>query len=97
MLDAAYTLEMVRERGLESSITCRDLDGYFRHVFSVHPFATLLTSPGWGSAMARRSGTNLAARHTMIEGRIGRCRWLARLFPLNFLIGRSGCSSPCCG
>ena len=45
VLDAAYTLEMIRERGLESSITCRDLDGYFAHVFSVHPFATLLTSP----------------------------------------------------
>jgi glycosyltransferase involved in cell wall biosynthesis len=90
VLDAAYTLEMVRERGLESSITCRDLDGYFRHVFSVHPFATLLTSPEWGERYGPPQWYELAARHTMIEGRVGRFKGLARLFPVNFLIGQIG-------
>ena len=90
VLDAAYTLEMVRERGLESSITCRDLDGYFRHVFSVHPFATLLTSPEWGERYGPPQWYELAAQHTMIEGRIGRFKRLARLFPVNFVIGQIG-------
>jgi glycosyltransferase involved in cell wall biosynthesis len=90
VLDAAYTLEMIRERGLESSITCRDLEGYFRHVYSVHPFATLLTSAQWGERCGPPQWYNLNDRHTIIEGRIGRFSWLERLFPLNFLIGQIG-------
>lgn len=90
VLDAAYTLEMIRERGLESSITCRDLDGYFRHVFSVHPFATLLTSPHWGPCYGPPQWYRLNDRNTVIEGRIGRFSWLAWLFPVNFLIGQLG-------
>lgn len=90
VLDAAYTLEMIRERGMENSITCRDLDGYFRHVFSVHPFATLLTSPQWGARCGPPQWYQLNDRHTVIEGRIGRFGWLERIFPVNFLIGQIG-------
>lgn len=90
VLDAAYTLEMIRERGLEASITCRDLDGYFAHVFSVHPFATLLTSPEWGTRHGPPQWYRLDERNTVIEGRIGRFGWLAWLFPVNFLIGQLG-------
>jgi glycosyltransferase involved in cell wall biosynthesis len=90
VLDAAYTLEMIRERGIEASITCRDLDGYFRHVFSVHPFATLLTSPGWGERYGPPQWYRLNDRNTVIEGRIGRFGCLGWLFPVNFLIGQVG-------
>ncbi|MEO5598935.1 MAG: glycosyltransferase [Novosphingobium sp.] len=90
VLDAAYTLEMIRERGLEPSITCRDLDGFFDHVYSVHPFATLLTSPEWTGRFGRPVWHELAARHSFIEGKVGRFAWLGGLFPLNFLIGQLG-------
>ncbi|MDL2351283.1 MAG: glycosyltransferase [Pseudomonadota bacterium] len=90
VLDAAYTLEMIRERGLESSITCRDLDGYFAHVFSVHPFATLLTSPEWGKRFGPPQWYRLNEGHSVIEGRIGRFGWLGWLFPLNFMIAQAG-------
>ncbi|MEP7221253.1 MAG: glycosyltransferase [Novosphingobium sp.] len=90
VLDAAYTLEMIRERGLEPSITCRDLDGFFDHVFSVHPFATLLTSPAWTPRYGRQVWHELAPRHSFIEGKVGRFAWLARLFPVNFLIAQAG-------
>lgn len=90
VLDAAYTLEMIRERGLETSITCRDLGGYFRHVFSVHPFATLLTSPQWGPRHGPPQWYGLNDRNTVIEGRIGRFGGLCWLFPVNFLIGQIG-------
>ena len=42
ILDSAYTYEMIKERQLQESILCRDLNGYFEHVWSVHPFATII-------------------------------------------------------
>jgi glycosyltransferase involved in cell wall biosynthesis len=90
VLDASYTLEMIRERGMENSVTCRDLDGFFRHVWSVHPFATLLTSDGWTPRYGRPVWHEMASRHTFIEGKIGRFGWLKALFPVNFLIGQIG-------
>jgi len=88
VLDASYTLEMIQERGMENSVTCRDLDGYFRHVWSVHPFATLLTSDGWTPRYGRHVAHEVAPRHTFIEGKIGRFAWLAGMFPLNFLLSQ---------
>jgi glycosyltransferase involved in cell wall biosynthesis len=90
VLDAAYTLEMIRERGLENSILCRDLDGFFRHVWSVHPFATLLTSEGWTARFGRPVSHELGPRHTFLEGKIGRFPALKSVFPLNFLLAQAG-------
>jgi glycosyltransferase involved in cell wall biosynthesis len=90
VLDAAYTLEMIRGRGLESSVAGRDLDGFFHHAFSVHPFATLLTSPDWGPRSGPPQTYRLNDRNTVIEGRVGRFDWLEWLFPVNFLIGQLG-------
>ena len=47
-IETHFTLEAIRERQLEHSITFKDLGGFFEHVWTVHPFATLLTSEGWG-------------------------------------------------
>lgn len=90
VLDTAYTLEMIRQRRAERSILCRDLDGYFDHVWNVHPFATLLTSDAWGPRFGRPDRYELSPRHTVIEGRIGRFGALRRLFPLNFLLSQAG-------
>ncbi len=90
VLDASYTLEMIRERGMENSVTCRDLDGFFRHVWSVHPFASLLTSDVWSPRFGAPVWHDLGKRHTFIEGKVGRFGWLSFLFPLNFLIGQIG-------
>lgn len=90
VLDASYTLEMIRERGMENSVTCRDLDGFFRHVWSVHPFASLLTSDSWSPRFGQPVWYKLGERHTFIEGKAGRFRSLSFLFPLNFLIGQIG-------
>jgi hypothetical protein len=90
VLDAAYTLEMIRERGLENSILCRDLDGFFRHVWSVHPFATMLTSERWTPRFGSPVSHELGARHTFIEGKIGRFPALKSVFPVNFLLAQAG-------
>lgn len=88
ILDASYTFEMIRERELEDSVTCRDLDGFFEHVWTVHPFATLLTSESWTPRYGRPVAHTLNDRHTFIEGKVGRSAWLKHLVFPNFLIGQ---------
>ena len=89
VLDASYTLEMIRERGLENSVLCRDLDGFFGHVWSVHPFATLLTSDSWTPRYGSPVWHVLGPRHTFVEGKVGRFAALRRLFPVNFLLSQA--------
>ncbi|MFZ1738876.1 hypothetical protein, partial [Sphingorhabdus sp.] len=71
VLDASYTLEMIKERGMEKSVTCRDLDGFFRDVWSVHPFASLLTSESWSPRFGKPVWHDMGPRHTFIEGKVG--------------------------
>lgn len=88
VLDTSYALEAIRARKLEDSVTCRDLDGFFDHVWTVHPFATLVTSELWASRYGRPVIHELAHAHTFIEGKVGRFQMLHRIFPLNFLIAQ---------
>ena len=90
VLDASYTLEMIQGLGTENSVTCRDLDGFFSHVWTVHPFATLLTSETWSPRYGKPVWHDLGSRHHFIEGKVGRFGWLSFLFPVNFLIGQIG-------
>jgi len=90
VLDSSYTLEMIQGLGIENSVTCRDLDGFFRHVWTVHPFATLLTSKTWSPRYGKPVWHNIGQRHHFIEGKVGRFGWLSFLFPVNFLIGQIG-------
>ena len=88
VLDAAYTFEMIRSRGLDGYVTCRDLDGFFGHVWSVHPFATLLPAERPVAVYGDPETYELSPRHTIIEGKAGRFKWLGRLFPLNFALSQ---------
>lgn len=90
VLDAAYTLEMIRDRGLDEYVTCRDLDGFFGHVWSVHPFATLLPSKRPVAAYGKPEVDELSDRHTVIEGKAGRFAGLRYFFPLNFALSQIG-------
>jgi glycosyltransferase involved in cell wall biosynthesis len=88
VLDTSYALEAIRARRLETSVTCRDLGGYFDRVWTVHPFATLVTSPAWSERHGRPSSTTLDVRHVFIEGKVGRSDALGFLPPLNFLLAQ---------
>ena len=88
VIDNAYTYEMIVERGIEQSILCRDLNGFFTHVWSVHPFATLLTSSKWTKKYGKPVFHKMNERHTFIEGKVGRFDWLDKFFVLNFLISQ---------
>jgi len=89
VVDTSYTLEMIQERKIEASVTCRDLDGFFDHVWSVHPFADSLTSEGWSEKFGRPSTYRLSERHTFIEGKVGRFGWLQKFFAINFLCSQA--------
>ena len=89
VLDSSYSLEAIRAKRLEASVTCRDLGGFFDQVWTVHPFATLVTSSAWSPRYGRPEQTRLAPRHVFIEGKIGRFDALARVSPLNFLLAQT--------
>ncbi len=89
VIDSSYSLEAIRDKKLETSVTCRDLDGYFDRVWTVHPFATLVTSESWSSRHGPPESTELAPRHVFIEGKMGRFEALDRVRPMNFLAAQS--------
>lgn len=86
MVDGSYTYETIARLGLEQSVFARDLDGFFRHVWSVHPFGDVSTPAGESGAPDLHE---LNPRHSFIQGRPGGFRFLERVFPLNFLIGQA--------
>lgn len=87
VLDASYAWEDIRARGLERSVTCRDLDGFFEHVWTVHPFASLVEQHT--AKFGRPETHEPAPAHTFIDGKIGRFEELRRFSTLNFLVGQS--------
>jgi len=88
VIDTSYSLETIRDCGLEQTVFCRDLDGYFDHVWTLHPFATLVTSDAWGSRFGGPQCHDMSTRHTFIDGRIGMTSFLRWIPPLNFLVAQ---------
>jgi glycosyltransferase involved in cell wall biosynthesis len=88
VLDMAYTLDQIRKRQLQESVTCRDLMGYFVHVWSVHPFATVVSPEGENNTYGKWEEMSLSERHTVIEGKAGRFSALKELPLLNFVLAQ---------
>jgi glycosyltransferase involved in cell wall biosynthesis len=88
VIDSSYTLPAIRRLGIEQSVFARDLDGFFRHVWSVHPFGDVAEA-GTPSGSGAPEFHELNERHSFVQARPGRFRTLARLFPLNFLLGQA--------
>lgn len=88
VLDASYAYEAIRARQLEDSVTCRDLDGFFEHVWTVHPFGSLV-SEGATTKFGKAEVHALAAAHTFIDGKIGRFDALHAVPLLNFAASQS--------
>lgn len=90
VLDSSYSLEIIRARRLEYSVTCRDLDGFFSRVWTAHPFASLVTSDAWARKYGKPQAYSLSTAHVFIEGKVGRFALLRRFPVLNFIIGQVG-------
>ena len=88
VLDAAYSLRLVNERQLEQPILARDLDGFFDHVWTVHPLVGASPEHCEADAFGAPRRTRLRKRHTVVEGPIARYRSLRRFPALNFLLAQ---------
>ena len=88
VISASYTLEMIHQRNLEQPIFTRDLDGYFDHVWSVHPFSTIYNSPDDANTFGCLTATSFSERHTIVEGKIGRFSFIKFLPMLNFFLSQ---------
>ena len=84
-----YSLRVLRARGAEHTITHRDLDGYFDHVWTVHPLVGADESEPEEASAGGPSRTELAKRHTLIEARVARTERLQRLPMLNFALAQA--------
>jgi glycosyltransferase involved in cell wall biosynthesis len=68
VVDSSYTFSMIKERGLEYSVTCRDLEGYFGHVYSVNPLASAVVTAE-SQTKAQLPVVRMTDHHTFIETR----------------------------
>lgn len=87
VLDAAYSLASIRTRELEGAVTARDLEGWFDHVWSVHPYVgadPVDDDHAAGGVIT----TELAPRHTLLEGHVGRSTSLTHLPIANFVVAQ---------
>jgi len=89
VIDTACSFDTIVGLKLKDFVTCRDLGGYFEHVWTVHPFASLVSGE-----MTLKFGKpevhKLTAAHTFIDGKIGRFDLLKKVSAVNFLIGQIG-------
>ena len=90
VLDNCYSLRLIEERHLQNSVTGRDLDGYFQHVWSVHPLVGASPEHGAQTRVGPPTWHPLAPAHTVIEGSIARYRFLRRVPMANFLAAQCG-------
>lgn len=87
VIDSSYGYEAIRSRQLEDSVTCRDLGGFFEHVWTVHPFGSLV-SEGATTKLGVPEVHSLAEAHTFIDGKVGRFSALDAIPLLNFFAGQ---------
>jgi len=90
VLDTSFSYEAIVKRELESSVMCRDLDGFFDHVWSVHPFASLVTSTDWGCDYGKPVAYPMSKEHSFIEGKVGRYAMFRKFPAINFILAQIG-------
>lgn len=88
VFDSAYTYEMMIQRNLSVLVTSRDLEGYFDHIWTVHPVASIVLPPSSLKRYGAPQVYQLNERHTIIEGKLGRYKGLSWLAPLNFFLAQ---------
>ena len=78
-IDASYTEESIREKGLLHVLDSRLLEGYFTKVWSAHPLNVNVHDTESRSSYGPPTFNALVANHIFVGGRLGRF-WLLRYF-----------------
>lgn len=87
-IDMAYTINMVRERGLEQEFDSRECGGYFDHVWGVHPIADIPENRKLNYDGFKVSSVEFSPNQTIIEGSSAYYSLLRFFFPLNFIVSQ---------
>lgn len=88
VIDTSYNIKAIKEKKLYEAVYSRDLNGFFKKVWSVHPFGNI-TYPSYVSKdFSKLEQIKLNESHFFIEGKIGRYYFLKKLKILNFLISQ---------
>ena len=87
-IDMAYTIKMVRERGLEQEFASRECGGYFGHVWGVHPIADIPGNSKLNYNGFEVSTVEFSKNQTIIEGTSAYYSFLRFFFPINFLVSQ---------
>ena len=88
VIDTSYSLEDIHKKKLHQAIYSRDLAGFFYKVWSVHPFASLVTGNKWSNKFGKYKKYKLNRTHSFIEAKIGRYNFLRFIPMLNFLFSQ---------
>jgi len=88
VIDTAYTLNMMRKMNLFHPVLCRDLDGFFDHVWTVNSCVGAAQEVFPEPSIGRVSLTTLNSKHTIVEGKIGLFQCLTWLPALNFVFAQ---------
>lgn len=81
IVDASYTLDQIRARGLEAAVTSRDCGGLFEHVWSVHPLVGAELGENLSSPMRV---TEVCPNHTFVETSVNGGRGSSNISVLGF-------------
>lgn len=88
VLNASYSLTVIRLRKIEFRIQAAALDGYFENAWSVNAVVGADPSTPIDEAYGRTTFAELAPGHTVVEGKVGRYLALRRVAPLNFVLAQ---------
>jgi glycosyltransferase involved in cell wall biosynthesis len=87
-LGSMQSLSVLRARQAEHMLTHRNLDGFFEHVWSVHPLVGAHPGEPPAAGLGAPTHTPLGESHTMVEGKTRRLRALEPLPQLNFVLAQ---------
>lgn len=87
-IDASYSLDEMRRRGMSQVLAVRLLDGYWQRVWSVHPIDNYLSAGSDAQVCGAPEIVTIAPNHLFIRGRFGFSRFLNWVTPLNFVLGQ---------
>lgn len=88
-IDLAYTIKIVRERGLEQEFDSRDCGGYFEYVWGVHPIADIPEKRKLDYDGFKLLQVEFSKNQTIVEGSSAYYSFLKYIFPLNFLVSQT--------
>ncbi len=88
VIDTSYNLKAIEEKKLHEAVYSRDLNGFFKKVWSVHPFGNITNTFYTSEDFSKIQIFKMKNNHYFIEGKIGRFYILRWFKILNFLISQ---------